>query len=132
MKQPFAGSPARRWAEGADAIEMPKATAVGGVPAAEIRAALERTKKFLVAANLDRDVLYGPRWEHTEGMLWLYSYDGDIANDTCDEHDGFIHPQFVADRYANPATGEERDPYDRSRPVEEWAGEGECMAASRT
>lgn len=238
VKQPFAGSPAKRWAEGADAIEVPEATAVGGVPAAEIRAALERTRKFLVAANLDRDVLYGaepaealalldplmgktvdrirksldepgedndptwlftrfdrdevrlagdavkvrgrmevteneqgvpriradytfvyplaraeggdevartvvrrvldvdvlhgPRWEHTEGTLWMYGYNGDIANDTCDEHDGFIHPQFVADRYANPATGEQRDPYDRSKPVEEWTGEGECLAASRT
>ncbi|WP_101256469.1 hypothetical protein [Streptomyces barkulensis] len=238
VEQPFAGSPAKRWAEGADAIEVPKATAVGGVPAAEIRAALERTRKFLVAANLDRDVLYGaepaealalldplmgetvdrirksldkpgedndptwlftrfdrdevrlageavkvrgrmevteneqgvpriradytfvyplaraeggeevartvvrrvldvdvlhgPRWEHTEGTLWMYGYNGDIANDTCDEHDGFIHPQFVADRYANPATGEERDPYDRSRPVEKWTGEGECLVASRT
>ncbi|MDC0765822.1 hypothetical protein [Streptomyces sp. HD] len=58
-KQPFAGSPAERWAAGADAIEVPKAKAVGGVPAARIETALSLTKKFLVASNLDRDVLYG-------------------------------------------------------------------------
>ncbi|NUP14975.1 MAG: hypothetical protein HOZ81_02500 [Streptomyces sp.] len=58
-KQPFAGSPAERWASGADAIEVPKAKAVDGVPAARIEKALSLTKKFLVASNLDRDVLYG-------------------------------------------------------------------------
>lgn len=236
--EPFAGSPARRWAGGADAIELPEATAVGGVPAAEIRAALKRTKEFLVAANLDRDVLHGaepsraldlldplmgefitevrtslekpteendpvwlftrfdrdevrlagevvkvrgrmevtegeqgvprihadytfvyplvragggrevartvvrrvldvdvlhgPGWEHTEGTLWLYEYNADIANDACDEHDGFIHPQFLTGPHAGPApTGPESDPYDRSRPIENSA-EGECGVASRT
>ncbi|SDN02746.1 hypothetical protein SAMN04487981_103306 [Streptomyces sp. cf386] len=58
-KRPFAGSPAERWSAGADAIEVPKAKAVSGVPAARIEAALRRTKEFLVASNLDRDVLYG-------------------------------------------------------------------------
>ncbi|MFI6011530.1 hypothetical protein ACIBAG_22405 [Streptomyces sp. NPDC051243] len=58
-KRPFAGSPAERWAEGADAIEVPKAKAVRGVSAARIETALRLTKQFLVASNLDRDVLYG-------------------------------------------------------------------------
>lgn len=58
-KRPFAGSPAERWAAGADAIEVPKAKALGGVPAARIETALSLTKKFLVASNLDREVLYG-------------------------------------------------------------------------
>ncbi|KOG19456.1 hypothetical protein [Streptomyces viridochromogenes] len=57
--RPFAGSPAQRWAAGADAIEVPKAEAVGGVSAARIETALRLTKEFLVASNLDRDVLYG-------------------------------------------------------------------------
>ncbi|MET9970465.1 hypothetical protein ABZZ80_32285 [Streptomyces sp. NPDC006356] len=57
--RPFAGSPAERWAVGADAIEVPKAKAVGGVSAARIEKGLGLTKDFLVAANLDRDVLYG-------------------------------------------------------------------------
>lgn len=57
--RPFAGSPAARWAVGADAIEVPKTEAVGGVSAARIEKGLGMTKDFLVAANLDRDVLYG-------------------------------------------------------------------------
>ncbi|MFJ8533011.1 hypothetical protein [Streptomyces sp. NPDC093591] len=59
-KRPFIGSPAERWAAGADAIEVPKAAkAVGGVSAARITTGLGLTKDFLVASNLDRDVLYG-------------------------------------------------------------------------
>ncbi|MFE7269114.1 hypothetical protein [Streptomyces sp. NPDC057623] len=57
--RPFAGSPAQRWAAGAGAIELPKAEAVAGVSAARIETALRLTKEFLVASNLDRDVLYG-------------------------------------------------------------------------
>lgn len=57
--RPFTGSPAERWAAGADAIELPKAKAVGGVSAARIETALRLTKEFLVASNLDRDALYG-------------------------------------------------------------------------
>ncbi|MDF3145738.1 hypothetical protein PBV88_31980, partial [Streptomyces sp. T21Q-yed] len=59
-KRPFTGSPAERWAAGADALEVPKVSkAVGGVPAARITRALGLTKDFLVASNLDRDALYG-------------------------------------------------------------------------
>ncbi|WP_246101365.1 hypothetical protein [Streptomyces cyaneus] len=59
-EQPFIGSPADRWAAGADAIEVPKVPkAVRGVSAARITTALRLTKDFLVASNLDRDVLYG-------------------------------------------------------------------------
>ncbi|WP_308297189.1 MULTISPECIES: hypothetical protein [unclassified Streptomyces] len=58
-KRPFTGSPAERWAAGADAIEVPKAKAVAGVSAARIETALRLTKDFLVASNLDREVLNG-------------------------------------------------------------------------
>ncbi|GAA4067972.1 hypothetical protein [Streptomyces shaanxiensis] len=68
-KQPFAGSPAERWATGADAIELPKAKAVSGVSAARIENALRLTKKFLVAANLDRDVLYGAEPKEALALL---------------------------------------------------------------
>ncbi|WP_030861169.1 hypothetical protein [Streptomyces sp. NRRL S-37] len=60
-EKPFAGSPAARWEAGADAIRLPEAKAVGGVPADRIRAALKGTKEFLVAANLDPAVLRGER-----------------------------------------------------------------------
>ncbi|GHH89866.1 hypothetical protein [Streptomyces capillispiralis] len=59
--EPFAGSPAARWEAGADAIRLPGAKAVNGVPAARIEAALKGTKEFLVASNLDRGVLEGAR-----------------------------------------------------------------------
>nr|WP_078509418.1 hypothetical protein [Streptomyces viridosporus] len=58
-ERPFAGSPADRWESGADAIRPPEAKAVNGVPAARIEGALRRTKEFLVASNLDPEVLKG-------------------------------------------------------------------------
>ncbi|MEV7857537.1 hypothetical protein AB0O86_01440 [Streptomyces hirsutus] len=64
-ERPFAGSPAARWGSGADAIRLPKVEAKGegrtvnGVPVAEVEAALEGAKEFLVASNLDRAVLMG-------------------------------------------------------------------------
>jgi hypothetical protein len=238
-ERPFAGSPAERWDLGAAAIEVPKAKPVGGVSAERIEAALRRTKEFLVASNLDREVLYGgepkkalalvdplakeylaelraglrrptvandPKWTFTrfdpdevelvgagvgvrgrmtvesdggargkaviradytfvyplakvdggtevartivrrivevevadpvrflgtEGRIWLLSVNGEIANDLCQEGDGFIHPRFQADLYASPpATGEERDPYDRSRELN--GGTDECGTVTRT
>lgn len=60
-EHPFAGSPAVRWDEGADAIRLPEAKAVNGVPAELVADSLSRTKDFLVAANLDREVLAGGR-----------------------------------------------------------------------
>ncbi|MCT7355051.1 hypothetical protein N4P33_23275 [Streptomyces sp. 15-116A] len=58
-EKPFAGSPAARWESGADAIRLPEAKAMGGVSAARIEQALRQTKEFLVAANLDPEVLKG-------------------------------------------------------------------------
>lgn len=68
-KQPFAGSPAERWAAGADAIELPEAKAVSGVSAARVETALRLTKQFLVASNLDRDVLYGAQPKDALALL---------------------------------------------------------------
>ncbi|WP_031477520.1 hypothetical protein [Streptomyces bicolor] len=68
-KRPFAGSPAERWAGGADAIEVPKAKSVSGVSAARIETALRLTKQFLVASNLDRDVLYGAEPKEALALL---------------------------------------------------------------
>ncbi|GAA1423957.1 hypothetical protein GCM10009601_27990 [Streptomyces thermospinosisporus] len=58
-ERPFAGSPAARWESGADAIRLPEAKAMGGVSAERIGDALRKTKEFLVAANLDPQVLQG-------------------------------------------------------------------------
>ncbi|MET8953615.1 hypothetical protein ACWEQN_29645 [Streptomyces sp. NPDC004129] len=61
LKQPFAGSPAERWADGAGAIVVPKATPVGSLSKAQVAFALTETKQLLVAANLDRRTLLGER-----------------------------------------------------------------------
>ncbi|MFC9464760.1 hypothetical protein [Streptomyces coelicoflavus] len=68
-EHPFRGSPALRWADGADAIEVPEAKAVAGMSKADAELALRRTKEFLVAANLDPDVIAGGRPEKALGML---------------------------------------------------------------
>ncbi|MFI2204111.1 hypothetical protein ACH47Z_25670 [Streptomyces sp. NPDC020192] len=52
-KDPFRGSPAQRWADGADDIEVPRAKAVGGMSQEDVALALRRTKEFLVGTNLD-------------------------------------------------------------------------------
>ncbi|WP_405938338.1 hypothetical protein OG338_18240 [Streptomyces sp. NBC_00726] len=56
---PFRGSPAERWASGADAIVLPEAKAVGGMSKADVALALRLTKEFLVGTNLDPAVLRG-------------------------------------------------------------------------
>ncbi|MFI8961417.1 hypothetical protein ACIGO8_04805 [Streptomyces sp. NPDC053493] len=57
--EPFRGSPASSWADGADGITLPQAQAVNGLPASHVDAALRKVKAFLVAANLDPGVLRG-------------------------------------------------------------------------
>ncbi|WP_406725947.1 hypothetical protein WJ438_16555 [Streptomyces sp. GD-15H] len=60
-ERPFAGSPAARWESGAEAIRLPegKAKAVNGVSAAAVEAALDGAREFLIASNLDREVIMG-------------------------------------------------------------------------
>ena len=57
--RPFAGSPAEQWAEGADAIILPAARPVGALSRDQVAAALQSTKDYLVATNLDPQVLQG-------------------------------------------------------------------------
>lgn len=61
MDEPFRGSPAAAWANGAAGITLPKAEAVGWMGAAEVERALARTRDFLVESGLDRGVLRGER-----------------------------------------------------------------------
>ncbi|KAB1988690.1 hypothetical protein [Streptomyces triticiradicis] len=60
-ERPFAGSPAERWADGADAIVVPKATRVGVLTKDQVATALRGTKDLLVGANLDPATLRGER-----------------------------------------------------------------------
>jgi hypothetical protein len=56
---PFAGTPADGWADGAAGIVTPPAKPVGGFTAAQVAAAYATTRKLLIAANLDRQTLLG-------------------------------------------------------------------------
>ncbi|WP_210589393.1 hypothetical protein [Streptomyces sp. GESEQ-35] len=69
LADPFAGSPAKRYADGAAGIVAPKATAVGGFSKAQVAQALEQTRELLVAANLDPATLRGGRPETALGVL---------------------------------------------------------------
>ncbi|MFG3317301.1 hypothetical protein ACGF3J_04590 [Streptomyces sp. NPDC048171] len=68
-EHPFRGSPAERWAEGADAIEVPKAKALSGMSEEDVEFALRRTKDLLVAANLDPGVLRGGQPDEALAVL---------------------------------------------------------------
>lgn len=56
---PFAGSPAASYADGAAGITPPVATATGPFSARDVTAAYARTRRRLIAAGLDRQTLLG-------------------------------------------------------------------------
>ncbi|HEX6451991.1 MAG TPA: hypothetical protein VF060_21330 [Trebonia sp.] len=56
---PFAGSPADKWAAGAAGIVVPAARPIGQYPASKVEYAYQTTKKLLVAAALDNQALNG-------------------------------------------------------------------------
>jgi hypothetical protein len=56
---PFAGSPAAAYADGAAGITAPAAVATGGLSARDVEAAYATTRKRLIAAALDRPTLLG-------------------------------------------------------------------------
>ncbi|WP_223837828.1 hypothetical protein [Streptomyces venezuelae] len=69
LKEPFRGSPAAQWADGAAGIELPEAKAVGGLTKEQVADAVSRTKALLVAANLDPRTLRGERPEAALKLL---------------------------------------------------------------
>ncbi|MFG3346865.1 hypothetical protein ACGF1Z_17565 [Streptomyces sp. NPDC048018] len=69
LKEPFRGSPALRWADGAAGIELPPARATGWMTKAQVAAALRKSRDFLVTANLDPAVLRGAKPERALGLL---------------------------------------------------------------
>jgi hypothetical protein len=56
---PFQGTPADKWADGAAGITIPAAKAVGPYSAAQVAAAYQTTKKLLIAANMNQQTLAG-------------------------------------------------------------------------
>jgi hypothetical protein len=56
---PFIGTPANGWADGAAGIIVPAARAHGPYTTAQVRSAYETTRKLLIAGNLDWPTLRG-------------------------------------------------------------------------
>ncbi|MEV0261174.1 hypothetical protein AB0I49_07505 [Streptomyces sp. NPDC050617] len=61
LDEPFRGSPAARWSDGAAGIDMPAARATGWLNREQVARALDRSRDFLVASSLDSGVLRGER-----------------------------------------------------------------------
>ncbi|MET9464578.1 hypothetical protein ABZY44_07070 [Streptomyces sp. NPDC006544] len=76
LAEPFRGSPAADWADGAAGITVPPAEATGWMDAAQVERALRQSRDFLVAAGLDSRVLRGER--PTEAIALLNPHQADI------------------------------------------------------
>jgi hypothetical protein len=66
---PFAGSPADHWADGAAGIVVPSARSHGEFTAAQVQAAYQDTRKILIAGNLDWPTLRGGAPTAFAGLL---------------------------------------------------------------
>ncbi|WP_424852654.1 hypothetical protein [Streptomyces sp. SAI-170] len=78
LAEPFRGSPAARWADGAAGITVPPARATGWMDAAQVERALRRSRDFLVAAGLDSRVLRGER--PTKAIALLNPHQKDVQD----------------------------------------------------
>ncbi|NGO77881.1 hypothetical protein G6045_19775 [Streptomyces sp. YC504] len=67
--EPFKGSPAAQWADGADGIHVPEARATGWMDKAAVADALDKSRDFVVASNLDPAVLRGKRPDAAIGLV---------------------------------------------------------------
>ncbi|AZM56692.1 hypothetical protein DMA15_32335 [Streptomyces sp. WAC 01529] len=76
LAEPFRGSPAARWADGAAGITVPPAKATGWMDTAQVERALRRSRDFLVAAGLDSRVLRGER--PTKAIALLNPHQKDV------------------------------------------------------
>ncbi|MFI6724083.1 hypothetical protein NRF20_42165 [Streptomyces sp. R-74717] len=76
LAEPFRGSPAARWADGAAGVTVPPAKATGWMDAAQVERALRQSRDFLVAAGLNSRVLRGER--PTKAIALLNPHQKDI------------------------------------------------------
>lgn len=76
LAEPFRGSPAARWADGAAGITVPPAKATGWMDTRQVERALRQSKDFLVAAGLDARVLRGER--PTKAIALLNPHQKDV------------------------------------------------------
>lgn len=56
---PFTGTPADHWADGAAGIVLPAAAPIGGFTTAQVKLAYQWTRKLLIAGFLDKSTLLG-------------------------------------------------------------------------
>ncbi|MFE2432363.1 hypothetical protein ACFXJ5_37290 [Streptomyces sp. NPDC059373] len=81
LKEPFLGSPAAHYADGAAGIVVPKAKPVGHMTLKQVEFALRKTKEFLVDSNLNPATLRGARPETALSLIdprqadWLRGVD---------------------------------------------------------
>ncbi|MFF7247963.1 hypothetical protein ACFZBU_29115 [Embleya sp. NPDC008237] len=95
--------------------------------------------RSVVRRVVDTKVYRGPRYRSTaRGRIAMARFDYEISNSSCTRMDGFVRPQFPADRISTgpPTTGAPTapatvDPYNRSRPIDEGAAPGTCPVVSR-
>ncbi|MGW2862683.1 hypothetical protein [Streptomyces sp. NPDC001205] len=81
LKEPFRGSPAAQYADGAAGIELPEATALGGLSKEQVAAALARTRDVLIDADLNPGTLRGGRPEAALALIDPLQHDvlGDLT-----------------------------------------------------
>jgi len=78
---PFTGSPANSWADGADGVVSPSAGSRGPFSASQVRSAYAMTRDLVLAQNLDWPTLRGgppvafermlPSWLRGQFVAWL-------------------------------------------------------------
>nr|WSW67645.1 hypothetical protein OG461_16295 [Streptomyces sp. NBC_00995] len=76
LDDPFRGSPAAAWGDGAAALSLPEAHATGWMSKAQVAQALERSRDFLVSSGLDAGVLRGER--PTKAIALLNPHQKDV------------------------------------------------------
>ncbi|MCZ4096210.1 MULTISPECIES: hypothetical protein [Streptomyces] len=69
LAEPFRGSPAAQYADGAAGIVLPTARPVGRMTRKQVESALSRTKEFLVDTNLNPATLRGERPQLAMGLV---------------------------------------------------------------
>ncbi|MFG2722258.1 hypothetical protein ACGFW5_28815 [Streptomyces sp. NPDC048416] len=99
-----------------------------------VRAAPGSTEvaRTIVRRTLDVEVPGRADTAFADGKLVIKKYDEDIANTSCDVHDGYIHPQFADETPSGPSpSGATVDPYDRRKDLTDDHHDG-CGRATRT
>lgn len=76
LAEPFRGSPAAHWGDGAAGITVPAARATGWMNATQVERVLEQSKEFMVASGLDARVLRGER--PTKAIALLNPHQRDV------------------------------------------------------